>query len=162
MDDAVIARIEKGGSRYEILVDPDLVDEWKNDPSSVSMDDLLAIGEVWTDSKSGERPTSDALENVFGSSDLETCVTKILREGSIQLTTIQRKKMVEEKRLQIISEIASTATDTKTKMPHPRTRIENAIDEATFSVDHFRVIVACILVLDNQSIRFVLLEWHVY
>lgn len=106
MDDAVIARIEKGGSRYEILVDPDLVDEWKNDPSSVSMDDLLAIGEVWTDSKSGERPTSDALENVFGSSDLETCVTKILREGSIQLTTIQRKKMVEEKRLQIISEIA--------------------------------------------------------
>ena len=138
MDDAVIARIEKGGSRYEILVDPDLVDEWKNDPSSVSMDDLLAIGEVWTDSKSGERPTSDALENVFGSSDLETCVTKILREGSIQLTTIQRKKMVEEKRLQIISEIASTATDPKTKMPHPRTRIENALDEARFSVDPFK------------------------
>ena len=102
------------------------------------MDDLLAIGEVWTDSKNGERPTSDALENVFGSSELEACVTKILREGSIQLTTIQRKKMVEEKRLQIISEIASTATDPKTKMPHPRTRIENALDEARFSVDPFK------------------------
>ena len=138
LDDAVIARIEKGGSRYEILVDPDLVDEWKNDPSSVEMDDLLAIGEVWTDSKNGERPTSDALENVFGSSDLEVCVSKILRDGSIQLTTAQRKKMVEEKRLQIISEIASTATDPKTKMPHPRTRIENALDEARFSVDPFK------------------------
>ena len=28
LDDAVIARLEKGGSRYEILVDPDLVDAW--------------------------------------------------------------------------------------------------------------------------------------
>ena len=140
LDDAVIARLEKGGSRYEILVDPELVDEWKNDPSSVDMDDLLAIGEVWTDSKNGERPTSDALENVFGSNDLEQCVIKILREGSIQLTTAQRKKMVSEKRLQIISEIASTATDPKTKMPHPRTRIENALDEARFAVDPFKSI----------------------
>ena len=61
------------------------------------MDDLLAIGEVWTDSKNGERPTSDALENVFGSSELEASVTKILREGSIQLTTIQRKKITKSK-----------------------------------------------------------------
>ena len=28
LDDAVVARLEKGGSRYEILVDPDLVDAW--------------------------------------------------------------------------------------------------------------------------------------
>ena len=29
LDDAVIARLEKGGNRYEILVDPDLVAEWR-------------------------------------------------------------------------------------------------------------------------------------
>ena len=34
LDDAVIARLEKGGSRYEILVDPDLVDAWKEDHTS--------------------------------------------------------------------------------------------------------------------------------
>ena len=42
LDDAVIARLEKGGKRYEILVDPDLVDAWKDDPESVELDDLLA------------------------------------------------------------------------------------------------------------------------
>ena len=124
LDDAVIARLEKGGSRYEILVDPDLVDAWKDDPSSVDLDELLAVSEVWTDSRNGERPTSDALESVFGSNDLQQCVEIILKQGSIQLTTAQRKKMVEEKKLRIINEIATTATDPKTRMPHPRTRIE--------------------------------------
>lgn len=138
LDDAVIARLEKGGSRYEILVDPDLVDVWKGDPSSVEMDDLLAVSEVWTDSRNGERPTSEALLSVFGSNDIHQCVDIILRKGSIQLTTIQRKKMVQEKKLQIINEIATTATDPKTRMPHPRTRIENALEEARFSVDPFK------------------------
>ena len=142
LDDAVIARLEKGGSRYEILVDPDLVDVWKENPSSVDLDELLAVSEVWTDSRNGERPTSDALESVFGSNDLQQCVNIILKQGSIQLTTAQRKKMVEEKKLQIINEIAITATDPKTRMPHPKTRIEHALEEARFSVDPFK---SCLL-----------------
>ena len=68
LDDAVIARLERGGSRYEILVDPDLVDAWKENPSSVDLDELLAVSEVWTDSRNGERPTSDALESIMGNS----------------------------------------------------------------------------------------------
>ena len=42
LDDAVLARLEKGGSRYEILVDPDLVDNWKEDRESVELGELLA------------------------------------------------------------------------------------------------------------------------
>jgi len=29
LDDAVLARLEKGGKRYEALVNPDLVEQWK-------------------------------------------------------------------------------------------------------------------------------------
>ena len=54
------------------------------------------------------------------------------------LTTSQRKNLIDEKKRQIINEIASTATDPKTKLPHPRTRIENALDEIRFSVDPFK------------------------
>ena len=43
LDDAVLARLEKGGSRYEILVDPQLVDDWKSDNESVELSELLAI-----------------------------------------------------------------------------------------------------------------------
>ncbi len=137
LDDAVLARFEKGGSRYEILVDPDLVESWKEDSDSVNLTDLLAIDEVWSDAKAGDRPTSEALERVFGSTDLATCVDRILRDGSIQLTTAQRRHMVDERMKQIVSEIAMTATDPKTKLPHPKTRIENALQETRFKPDPF-------------------------
>jgi ribosome maturation protein SDO1 len=89
LDDAVLARLEKGGSRYEILVDPELVDNWKKDPESVPLDDLLATGEIWNDVRAGDRPTTDAIKGVFGTTDLLTCVQKILQDGNIQLTTAQ-------------------------------------------------------------------------
>jgi ribosome maturation protein SDO1 len=137
LDDAVIARLEKGGKRYEILVDPDLVNSFKLDPESVSLDDLLATDEVWHDARGGERPTGEKLIGVFGTVELGECVTKILHDGSIQLTTVQRKKMVDDKRKQIVAQISSTAIDPKTKLPHPATRIETALEEARFSVDAF-------------------------
>ena len=96
LDDAVLARLEKGGSRYEILVDPDLVDTWKKDNNSVPLDDLLATEEIWNDAKSGDRPTTEAIESIFGTTDLLTCVQKILKDGNIQLTTAQRKNLVAE------------------------------------------------------------------
>lgn len=138
LDDAVLARLEKGGKRYEILVDPELVEKWKENASLVSMQDLLATEEVWSDARAGERPTSESIENVFGTTEIFECAARILKDGNIQLTTSQRKKMVEEKKLQIVNEIASTATDPKTKLPHPRTRIENALEEIRFSVDPFK------------------------
>ena len=61
LDDAVLARYEHGGKRYEILIDPQLVDSYRNDPESVELDDFLATDEVWLDARGGERPTSDQL-----------------------------------------------------------------------------------------------------
>lgn len=48
LDNAVVARLEKGGKRYEILVDPELVEQFKSDSTSVSLDDLLATEKFGT------------------------------------------------------------------------------------------------------------------
>jgi ribosome maturation protein SDO1 len=137
LDDAVVARLEKGGKRYEILVDPELVDQFKSDPSSVSLDDLLATDEVWHDAKGGERPTEEKILSTFGTTELLVCVTNILRNGSIQLTTLQRRQMIADKRQQIITEISRTAIDPRSKAPHPATRIELALDELRWNPDPF-------------------------
>ena len=52
LDDSVLARMEKGGKRYELLVDPEMVDDFKNDPDSVNIDDFLAMDEVFHDASS--------------------------------------------------------------------------------------------------------------
>ena len=137
LDSAVIARLEKGGKRYEILVDPDLVDQFKSDPGSVSLDDLLATDEIWHDAKGGERPTEEKIQSTFGTTELLDCVTVILTKGSIQLTTAQRRQMISDKRQQIITEISRTAIDPKSKAPHPATRIELALDELRWNPDPF-------------------------
>ena len=121
LDNAVVARLEKGGKRYEILVDPELVDQFKSDPSSVSLDDLLATDEVWHDAKGGERPTEEKILSTFGTTELLDCVINILSKGSIQLTTLQRRQMIADKRQQIITEISRTAIDPRSKAPHPAT-----------------------------------------
>ncbi len=137
LDNAVLARLEKGGKRYEILVDPDLVDQFKSDPGSVSLDDLLATDEIWHDAKGGERPTEEKIQSTFGTTELLDCVTDILTKGSIQLTTLQRRQMIADKRQQIITEISRTAIDPKSKAPHPATRIELALDELRWNPDPF-------------------------
>jgi ribosome maturation protein SDO1 len=138
LDEAVLARWEYGGKRYEILCDPELVDQFKADPSSVNIDDFLATDEVWHDARGGDRPTGEIIEKTFETQDITQITIKILEKGNIQLTTNQRKGLVEEKRQQIIHEIHSTAIDPKAKTPHPRTRIELALDESRFSVDPFK------------------------
>jgi ribosome maturation protein SDO1 len=138
LDDAVIARYERHGKRFELLVDPDLVELWKGDPSSVDLDKLVAIEDVFHDARGGERPTSEVLERAFETSEFPTIVEKILSQGTIQLTAVQRKKMVELKRRQIIQHIQSNAIDPRAKTPHPLTRIELALDESRFSVDPFK------------------------
>ena len=77
LDDAVLARMEKGGKRYELLVDPNEEDEFKSDPQSIDLNQFLAMDEVFHDIRGGERPTAEAIENTFGTQDiLEIAKTK--------------------------------------------------------------------------------------
>ena len=138
LDNAVLARLEKGGKRYEALVDPDLVEQWKEDASAVELDDFMAMDEIFHDARAGERPTEEALMNTFQTLDVEAILNIILEKGSIQLTTAQRNARVENMRQQIIHHIHSQAIDPKSKSPHPRTRIELALDESKYSVDPFK------------------------
>lgn len=138
LDDAVLARLEKGGKRYEVLVDPMMVEAFKEDPSSVDINDFLAMDEVFHDARGGERPTAEAIENTFETQDITTITAVILEKGSIQLTTAQRKAMVETMRQQIVHHIHSQAVDPKTKSPHPKTRLELALEESRYSVDPFK------------------------
>ena len=138
LDDAVLARMEKSGKRFEILADPDLVEKWKSDNSSVELDDLLAMDEVFHDARGGERVPDELKLEVFGSIDIQEIIKVIFDKGSIQLTTAQRKARVEVMRQKIIHAIHSDAIDPRSKSPHPRTRIELALEESRYSVDPFK------------------------
>lgn len=137
LEDAVIARLEYYGEHFEILVDPDLASDFKSG-KNVKMEDVLAVEEVFKDSKKGDKASEEAMIKAFNTVDpLEAAVT-IIKKGHVQLTAQQRKEMQEEKRKLIIATITRESINPQTKLPHPARRIEIAMDECKLHVDPFK------------------------
>ncbi len=137
LDEAVIARLHKGEDHFEILVDPHAA-ERLIEGKEVDVLSSLAIDAIFKDSKKGTHASQESLEKVFGTDDVETIVKEIILKGDIQLTTEQRHEMQERKQKRIVDIIVKNAMDPQTKMPHPRQRIELAIEEARVHIDPFK------------------------
>ncbi len=133
-EDAVIARLEHSGEKFEILVDPHLAMDMKHG-KEVDFQDLMLIDQVFKDAGKGEAKSEESLRKVFGTTDVKAVVKRILAEGEIQLTTQQRREIGERKRKEIVAFIAKNAMNPQTKAPHPPQRIETALQEIKFSVD---------------------------
>ena len=134
LEDSVTARFETGGNRFEILIDPEAAQQYK-EGEEIDWEEAIAADGIWNDSSKGDRAPEKLVNDTFGSLDLIDIYKKILAEGSIQLTSQQKKEMVEQKRKRIISHIAANAMNPQTGGPHPPQRIENAIEEIRYSVD---------------------------
>ena len=137
LDDAVIARFKKGEDHFEVLVDPyvaaDLIEG-----KDVNIVQNLVIDSIFADSGKGKHASEESLESVFGTTDVAEIAKQIILKGDIQLTTEQRHKMQRNKKNRIIETIAKNAMDPKTKAPHPRQRIELAMEQAGIHIDPFK------------------------
>lgn len=134
MEDAVIARYAREGNKFEILVDPDLAMNLKKG-LPVNMNEMFAIDTIFKDAKKGEDASEETIKKVFGTTELKEVATKIILNGEVQLTTEQRRRMVEQRRNEIIAMIARDAINPQTKMPHPPKRIEIAMENARVVID---------------------------
>ncbi len=132
VDEAVIARLKSHGEKFEILVDPRIVNE------KMPLEDALAALFIYSDAGAGDKSPQESLQKVFGTTDVLTIAKTILNKGEIQLTTEQRKKMLEEKKKKIIQLIVRNAVDPKTRLPHPPHRIESAMEQARIHVELFK------------------------
>jgi ribosome maturation protein SDO1 len=132
----VIARFESHGERFEIIVSPDAIERIR-DGGPLNMDDL-ASEIIFSDAKKGNKASVDKMGEVFNTSSIEEIAKIIIIKGDVQLTTEQRSKMQRNKRNRIIETISKNAMDPQTKAPHPRQRIELAMEQAGVHVDPFK------------------------
>ena len=138
VDEAIIAKYEYCGEHFEILVDADLAAEFRNpDGKDVEIEDLLAVEEIFKDSKKGDKASDEAMNKIFETTDPIEVSRQILEKGTVQLTAEQKRKMQEDKRKLVINKIAREAINPQTGLPHPPLRIETAMDEAKVKIDPF-------------------------
>ncbi|PWR73456.1 ribosome assembly factor SBDS [Methanospirillum stamsii] len=137
LDDAVVAKLESHGERFEILVDPDIAARIRQG-EEIPVEDAVAALNVFENASQAERASDETLKKVFKTTDFEPIALHIIKKGEIHLTSEQRKMMTAEKRRQVITFIARNAINPQTGHPHPPQRIDMAMEEAKVHIDPFR------------------------
>lgn len=105
---------------------------------TAAITEVLAAETIFSDANKGTKASEENLRKAFGTTDSLKIAETILTKGTLQLTTEQRRKMIEDKRKQIVDFISRQSVDPKTNLPHPPTRIENAMEQIRYSLDPFK------------------------
>jgi ribosome maturation protein SDO1 len=134
-----VARATKDNEHFEILVKPQKALDYRTNKIS-AITEVLAAETIFSDANKGTRASEENLRKAFGTTDALKVAETILKTGTLQLTTEQRRKMVEDKRRQIIDFISRQSVDPKTNLPHPPLRIENAMEQIHYPIDPFKPI----------------------
>ena len=129
-----VVRLIFGNNKFEILVKPDPALEYKLGKIH-DLTKVLVSDEIYTDANKGSRASSDKLSKYFRTSDPTEVATQILLRGEHSLTTEQRRRMIEEKKKQIVHYINRNFVDPRTHLPHPPLRISSAMDEVRTVID---------------------------
>jgi ribosome maturation protein SDO1 len=132
-----VARIVKDNEHFEVLVKPEKALDYRMGKIA-AITEVLAAETIFADASKGTRVSEENLRKAFGMTETLKIAEAILKKGTLQLTTEQRRKMVEDKRRQIIDFISRQSVDPKTNLPHPPMRIENAMEQIRYSIDPFK------------------------
>jgi ribosome maturation protein SDO1 len=134
LEEAVTARLKTHGAVFEVLVDPEGAMSFRQG-DKVEVEKILAAEDVFENASRGDRSSEEDLLGAFETTDVLEIASKIIKKGEIQLTAEQRKRIIENKRRQVVHLIAMNAINPQTGTPHPPARIERAMEEAHVHVD---------------------------
>lgn len=136
IDKSVVARMHHQGQKLEIMVDPDKALAFKRG-AKVDMNDVLAMPTVYHDVRDTKKVAEQDLQKLFGTTDVFKIAERIIKNGELQLTTDQRRAMVEQRKTQVCDIISKRGINPQNNMPHPMQRITNALDQCGVNIDPF-------------------------
>ena len=136
-DRFTVARLILDGDKFELLVKPDPALEYKMG-KRFDISSVLVSDEIYSDANKGSRASSEKMMKHFKTTDSSDVAKQIIARGELNLTTDQRRKMVEEKKRQIVQFINRSFVDPKTHLPHPVVRIDAAMEEVRIQIDPFK------------------------
>lgn len=137
----VIARLSRGGKRFEVIVDVDRA--WRlKEGEGIDVREIVESPYIYYDARKGLKASPEDLRATFRTDDVIRVAEIIIKQGELQLTAEQRRELVEMKRRQIIDFLSRNAVDPRTNAPHPPKRIELALEEVGFPVDPFKPVEA--------------------
>ena len=137
IDKSTIVRLSAGNEKFEILVKPDPALEYKLG-KKMDISNIMVSDEIYSDASKGTKSSTEKLMKAFKTTDQFEIAKQIMAKGDLNLNTDQRRKMIEEKKRQIVEYLNKNFVDPKTHMPHPISRISTVLDDARVAIDPFK------------------------
>ncbi len=132
-----LARFRKAGKTVEVVIFPEAALRFREGKTDLSIDELVHSQQVFSDAQKGLAASPADLQAMFSTEDADDIIRKVIREGELQITAEQRKRMAEQKRRAIVGLIHRSVVDPRTHLPHPEKRIELAMEQAKVRIsDH--------------------------
>lgn len=133
------AWMKKGGEHFEVVVEPDEALEFRHTKGkSPDLRECLHAERIFADAKRGLHAADGQLAQVFGTTDPLEIAKVLILEGELQLTSEHRQRIRDAKHQEILTKICTYAIDPTSGLPHPRKRIELAMEEAKVKIDDNR------------------------
>jgi ribosome maturation protein SDO1 len=126
-----IAKIRRGSSHFEVLVDMDEALKFKKGESDYLS---LEIDKVFIDSGRGDLASNAELETAFGTSNPLEVGKIIVKQGEVLVNQEHRDEEREKKVKQVVEFLTKNAIDPKTGNPHTSERIKNALEQAHVNI----------------------------
>ena len=110
VDKFTIVRLSAGNEKFEILVKPDPALEYKLG-KKMDISNIMISDEIYSDANKGTRSSTEKLMKQFKTTDQLEVAKQIMAKGDLNMNTDQRRKMIEEKKRQIVEYINKNFVD---------------------------------------------------
>ncbi len=130
------ARITRNGKVFEILVDSE--EAYKYKQGNGSLEDALIADDIYTNVRKGDKAPEKDIEEAFGTTDTRKVAEIIIKQGTVNISSEYRNKLVEQKTRQVIEIIRTQSYNPRDNLPIPAARIENAMTELKIKIDIFK------------------------
>lgn len=111
--DYQIIRYKRQKHTFEVLVKPHNYFDFL--AGKVTLQDLLFTDVVFSHGVKGEKANVEDLKSEFGDVEYSVFIKEIVDKGEYQISTVERREMVERKKKEIINFIYKYYVDPKTK-----------------------------------------------
>ena len=136
VDESCILRFKKEGETIEALVDFKLLLEFKNNSSSnLSIYDIYADTQLFSDSKKGLVISEDIIQKLFNGKSEEEVLTIFANEGEPQIPTAYLNELRDKKKEQIVEFISANAINPQTKGKYTSNMIKTEFEALKISID---------------------------
>jgi rRNA metabolism SBDS family protein len=132
VDESFILSYKKEGHEFQVLVDYGKLLEFRKNNAKITVYEVLADEDVFSDVKKGFRQSENLIKEIFRGKNEEAVFSEILNKGHCQVPTKYLNKQREKIKTRVVQYIVDSCINPQTNGKFTSSMIENEISKISY------------------------------